>query len=147
MWTTIITTFIIAVTTLTGVLVAQWRASVNEDRKRQHERMLRTRDYRRQVYVNLVTATGKRDAPSNQAQAQHLARELGVALATMRITSTQPVTDAAQPVYDMVWDHLHRMHDGNEKDRLYAVQMWDSERYRNAIDAFIEAARREDHGD
>jgi len=142
MWTTIITTIIIAVTTLTGVLFAQWRASVNEDRKRQHERILRNRDYRRQVYVNFITATGSRNATKGAGEASQLVRQLGVALATMRITSTDPVIDTAQRVFDIVRGYFVGIYDGNEMDRYYTVVLEDVSGFREALDTFIAAARR-----
>jgi hypothetical protein len=143
MWTTIITTFIIAVTTLTGVLVAQWRASVNEDRKRQHERLLRNRDYRRNVYVMFITLASSREVLDGLPEANERLRELGVALATMRITSSKRVMDAAYQVYDAASKYIDSARSANPMDHFYSA-VADAPGMRLALDSFIEAARQED---
>ncbi len=129
------------------LLVGIIAVAVNEHLKRRADRKVRDRDYRRKVYVNFVTATGSRQAVNNQSEANQLIRELGVALATMRITSTPPVINTAQCVYDIVRAYLHGIFIGNDINRYYTIVLEDASGFKDALDAFIAAARREDECD
>jgi hypothetical protein len=152
------TALITAGAALAGVLLAsvlnRWRDRSEHGHQRQmrdvelrHERALRDRQYRRQVYVDFITAYDSRkvlDANSVAHAARTVLHGMDIAFATMRITSTPAVIAAADQVRQVTRQHFCAMHDANKYDRYWAAMLEDAGWLRPAMDAFIEAARKED---
>lgn len=122
------------------IIAGERRENHNQD----HERKLRNMDYRRQVYVNFTTAAGELRHVKDVKDANRVLDELGVALATMRIVSTDAVITAADDYYGRARMRIKSKYDSTDADRIAVAAQEDAGWFHRSLTEFIEAARRED---